>query len=128
MTAKKPQNPGAFSIWSNQSKPISLTMQLEITISRASDAALSLKMLVDGERRHVDEIAALRREFFRPQGSSSDGLGIYAATGLKVMRLGSPALGCGFITISMSCSNTVSIFIRRPARSRRAEDGRGQVG
>jgi hypothetical protein len=33
------QNPGAFSIWSNQSKPISLTMRFEITISRASDVA-----------------------------------------------------------------------------------------
>ena len=33
------QYPGAFSIWSNQSKPISLTMRLEITISRASDVA-----------------------------------------------------------------------------------------
>ncbi len=28
---------------------------------------------------------------------------------------GSPALRCGFITISMSCSNTVSIFIKRSA-------------
>ena len=41
--SEKVQNPGAFSIWSNQSKPISLTMRLEITISRASDVAWSLK-------------------------------------------------------------------------------------
>ena len=39
----------------------------------------------------------------------------YAAAGLNVMRPGSPALRCGFITISMSCSNTVSIFIKRSA-------------
>src|SRR5882672_7813127 len=38
-----PQNPGAFSICSNQSKPISLTMRLEITINLASDVAWSLK-------------------------------------------------------------------------------------
>ena len=38
----KAQNPGAFSIWSNQSKPISLTMRLEITINRASDVAWAL--------------------------------------------------------------------------------------
>ena len=32
-------NPGAASTWSNQSKPISLTMRLEMTISRASSWA-----------------------------------------------------------------------------------------
>jgi len=37
------QYPGAFSIWSNQSKPISLTMRFEMTINRASDVAWSLK-------------------------------------------------------------------------------------
>ena len=33
------QNPGAFSTWSNQSNPMSLTIRLEITISRASSVA-----------------------------------------------------------------------------------------
>ena len=43
LRAAPDQNPGAFSIWSNQSKPISLTMRLEITISLASAASWSLK-------------------------------------------------------------------------------------
>ena len=41
--ARRVNTPGAFSIWSNQSKPISLTMRLEITISRASVLGSALK-------------------------------------------------------------------------------------